>query len=106
MIDYNFLSQFKKPYRLVNTSRGKVLDSAALLRCIEEGKIMSAALDVLENEKINELNDGEQDRFNSLIENNRIFLSPHIAGWTHESKRKIAEVLLSRIQKIYQAPLL
>ena len=101
LIDYNFLSKFKKPYWLLNTSRGKVLDTAALVRGVEEGKIISAALDVLENEKINALNPKEQTVFNALIADNRIFLSPHIAGWTHESKRKIAEVLLAGIKKVY-----
>jgi len=101
LIDYNFLSNFKKPYWLLNTSRGKILDTAALVRSVEEGKIISAALDVLENEKINSLNAKEQTVFNSLLADNRIFLSPHIAGWTHESKRKIAEVLLAGIKKVY-----
>ena len=106
MIDYNFLSKFKKPYWLLNTSRGKVLDTSALITHISQGTITGAALDVLENEKITSLSPAETDIFNSLIEEKRIFLSPHIAGWTHESKVKIAQVLLAGITKIYQAPIL
>ena len=102
MIDRSFLGKFKKPIWLLNTSRGKVLDTSALLACIEEGQIISAALDVLENEKIGALNTREKEIFEQLIANERVFLSPHIAGWTHESKVKIAEVLLARIQKIYE----
>jgi D-3-phosphoglycerate dehydrogenase len=47
MIDYKFMRSFKKPYWLINTSRGKVLKTADLLKCLEEGKIKGAALDVL-----------------------------------------------------------
>lgn len=106
MLDFNFLNGFKKPYWLLNTSRGKVLDTSVLLACLAEGSITGAALDVLENEKINALSRQEQNIFNSLVADKRIFLSPHIAGWTHESKRKIAEVLLAGIQKIYQGRIL
>ena len=103
MIDYKFLSSFKKPYWLINTSRGKVLRTEDLLKCIAEKKILGAALDVLENEKISQLTETEQATFDKLTTNRQIILSPHIAGWTHESKRKIAEVLLARIHKIYAA---
>jgi len=99
-IDYEFLSSFSKPYWLINTSRGKVLRTADLLRCIDEGKIRCAALDVLENEKLTMLSDAEKIVFEKLKANQQIILSPHIAGWTHESKRKIAEVLLQRIRAI------
>ena len=101
MVDYSFLSSFKKPYWLINTSRGKVLRTADMIKCVEQGKIRSASLDVLENEKLSLLSQEEQKNFELLISNERIFLSPHIAGWTHESKRKIAEVLLAGIAKIY-----
>jgi D-3-phosphoglycerate dehydrogenase len=102
MINYDFLSSFKKPYWLINTSRGKVLQTSGLIKCLSEGKIKSAALDVLENEKIQALGPDEKRNLDSLIANNKVFLSPHIAGWTHESKLKIAEVLLAGILKIYR----
>jgi D-3-phosphoglycerate dehydrogenase len=101
MINYDFLNSFKKPYWFINTSRGKVLNTGDLLQCIASGKIKGAALDVLENEKIAALNDNEKRNFDLLVANNKVLLSPHIAGWTHESKRKIAEVLLAGIRKIY-----
>ncbi len=102
MVDYNFLSSFKKPIWFVNMSRGKVLRTEDMLRCIQQGKIISAALDVLENEKLHTLNPEEKKVFDALIAAKRVLLSPHVAGWTHESKRKIAETLLSKIRKIYQ----
>jgi len=100
MIDYAFLSSFKKPIWLINTSRGKVLRTADLLRALNEGKVIDAALDVFENEKLNSLNESEKKDFEELISENRILLTPHIAGWTHESKKRIAEVLLEKIRTI------
>ncbi|MES2619277.1 MAG: NAD(P)-dependent oxidoreductase [Bacteroidota bacterium] len=102
MVDYNFLSSFKKPIWFVNMSRGKVLRTEDMLRSIQQGKIISAALDVLENEKLHTLSPEEKKVFDALIADKRVLLSPHVAGWTHESKRKIAETLLSKIRKIYQ----
>lgn len=102
MIDYTFLSSFKKKFWLLNTSRGKVLRTAHLIRCIDEGRIYGAALDVLENEKLQTLNEEEQRIFEKLATDKRVLLTPHIAGWTHESKQKIAEVLLQKIRMLYQ----
>jgi D-3-phosphoglycerate dehydrogenase len=103
MIDYNFLSSFKKPVWFVNISRGKVLHTADLLRCLTEGKIKGAALDVFENEKLSTFTAAEKQVFDALLAEKRVLLTPHIAGWTHESKQKIAEVLLEKIRKVYQA---
>ena len=100
MIDYKFLSSFKKPYWFINTSRGRVLHTAALIKCLNEGKIIGAALDVLENEKLDRLSIAENKDFGELITDKRVLLTPHIAGWTHESKRKIAEVLLEKIRAL------
>jgi D-3-phosphoglycerate dehydrogenase len=101
MVDYAFLSSFKKPIWLINTSRGKVLRIGDLLRALKESKVIAAALDVLENEKLSSLNTEEQNIFQQLITNKNVLLTPHIAGWTFESKRKIAEVLLEKIRKLY-----
>ncbi len=101
MIDYKFLSSFRKPIWFINTSRGKVLRTEDLLRAISEGKVTAAALDVLENEKLNTLSESEKIVFEQLVSDNRILLTPHIAGWTHESKKKIAEVLLQKIRAIF-----
>ncbi|MBL0309880.1 MAG: hypothetical protein IPP77_09455 [Bacteroidetes bacterium] len=100
LIDYSFLSSFQKPYWFLNTSRGKVLKTKDLVRCLEEKKIIGAALDVLENEKLNTLNEEDKSVFEKLTADKRILLTPHIAGWTHESKQKIAEVLLEKIRRL------
>lgn len=101
MIDYNYLASFKKPFWVINTSRGKVLRTNDVLKCLQEGKIVGAALDVLENEQLNYLNIEEQGWLNGLIADNRVLLTPHIAGWTHESLRKIAETVLQKIRLLY-----
>ncbi len=97
MIGYAYLSSFAKPYYLLNTSRGICLNITDMLRCMAEGRIISTALDVLENEKLNTLTPPQQQWFNELIANRNILLTPHIAGWTVESKQKISEVLLQKI---------
>ena len=99
MVDEYFLNNFHKPIYLINTSRGKVLKTTALIAAIQSGKVKAAGLDVLENEKINHLN--EQDEwFDALVKDERIILTPHIAGWTVESKRKVAEVVIEKIRQL------
>lgn len=100
MVGDAFLNSFKKPIYLINTSRGKVLQTTALIDAIHSGKVKAAALDVLENEKISQLNGAEQQWFDALVKEDRIILTPHIAGWTHQSKRKIAEVVIDHIRSI------
>ena len=98
MADDAFFNSFKKPIYFINTSRGKVVKTTALVDAVRSGKVKAAALDVLENEKISQLNSDEQKWFDDLIKEKRILLTPHIAGWTHESKRKIAEVVIAKIR--------
>jgi D-3-phosphoglycerate dehydrogenase len=100
MIDDGFLNSFHKPIYLINTSRGKVLKTTALLAALQSGKVKAAGLDVLENEKLATLNADEQQWFDALCKENRVILTPHIAGWTVESKRKIAEVVLNKLRSI------
>lgn len=101
MIDEVFLSSFKKPYWLLNTSRGKVLNAAALVKALDSGKVLGAALDVLENEKLNTLTEKQKADLDALLNKPNVLITPHIAGWTHESKQRIAEVLLEKIRKTY-----
>ncbi len=98
MINYDFLASFKKKIWLINTARGKVLRTADLIRCLDEGNIRGAALDVLENEKLHTLSNEEKVVFQRLATHERVLLTPHVAGWTHQSKKKIAEVLLHKIK--------
>jgi len=103
MVNRNFLQSFKKSIYLINTSRGKVLSLADLLWSIEQGIVLGACLDVLENEKLSTYSNKEKEILNKLIDTNKVLFSPHVAGWTVESYRKISEVLSQKILKYYLA---
>ena len=81
---------------ILNASRGPVLQTAALIQNIKSGKVAYAALDVLENEKIDELNTIQQSEFDQLCEESKVLLTSHIAGWTEASYYKIAQVLAQK----------
>ncbi len=107
MIDDAFLSRFEKSIWLINTSRGKVLNTADLVKHVERGTVRGACLDVLEYEKISfEDLDASQlpEPFQYLIQSDRVILTPHIAGWTFESHQKIGEVLAHKICAVLNAP--
>ena len=95
-----FLSRFAKPIWLINTARGKNLETAALVRHLEKGTVRGACLDVLEYESVSfEKLDASQlpESFRYLIASDKVILSPHIAGWTFESHEKIARVLAAKM---------
>ena len=93
-----YLFHFKKPIVLLNASRGEIVNTKTVLKGLESGKISAAGLDVLEVEKFPAL--AEQEWFKELAESKKALLSPHIAGWTHESYRKISEVLAQKLQAL------
>ncbi len=95
-----FFSNFRKPFWFLNTSRGDVVDEAALVRHLQQRSIKGAALDVLENEKLYTLTLQQQTNFNYLASAPNVLLTPHIAGWTHESYIKINEVLVHKIKQL------
>lgn len=103
MVDESFFDCLKKPVYLINTSRGKVMKTTALLSALGSGKVKAAGLDVLENEKISDLNSEEKRWFEELVKNEQVLLSPHIAGWTFESKKKIAELVALKVREMDRA---
>lgn len=94
MISDRFVEQFAKPFYLINIARGEITSLAALVRGLESGKVRGACLDVLENEKLAKLTPDQQASFDYLRQSDRVVLTPHIAGWTHESYVRINEVLV------------
>lgn len=103
MVNDAFLSSFTKKIWLLNTSRGPVVDTAALMRALEHDRVIAAGLDVLEYESVSfEKLSADQlpEPFQQLRTSDRVLLSPHVAGWTHESHRKIAEVLAGKMAKV------
>ena len=93
-----YLFHFRKPIILLNASRGGIVNTKAVIDGLKNGKILAAGLDVLEVEKFPALS--EQPWFTELIENNKVILSPHVAGWSVESYRKISEVLAEKLKGI------
>jgi D-3-phosphoglycerate dehydrogenase len=103
MIDDEFISRFKKNIYIINTSRGKCLNTEDLVRNIKSGKVLGACLDVLEYEMVSfEGLDIKSlpEAFQYLAQSDKVMLSSHIAGWTHESNKKIAEILAGKILEI------
>jgi len=99
LVDDNFINNFEKDIYLINTARGKCINTKHLVAALENGKIKGACLDVLEYEETSFKN--LSTKMNSpnmkyLINSKKTILSPHIAGWTKESNLKIAKVLLNK----------
>ena len=100
MINEEFISNFKKPFYFVNTARGKSVVTKDLVEVMKTGKILGAALDVLEFEKssFEKLVASElPEEFQYLIQADNVVLAPHIAGWTHQSKVKLAKFIRDKI---------
>ncbi len=99
MIDLEFLRKFRKNITLINTARGKIVVLKDLLIALTEGKVIAAALDVLENENIKNFNPEDQAHFDELIKNPNVLLTPHVAGWSFESYEKINRILVQKISQ-------
>ncbi|HVV56458.1 MAG TPA: 2-hydroxyacid dehydrogenase [Mucilaginibacter sp.] len=98
LVNDEYLFHFRKPIFLLNTSRGKVVKTQAVLNGIKSGRILGAGLDVLETEKFPAL--GEQVWFEELKNSDRVLLMPHVAGWTFDSYRKISEVMAEKLSQL------
>lgn len=104
MVNTEFINQFAKSFWLINTARGKSVVTTDLVAALQSGKILGAGLDVLEYEKLSfeTLFEGEKpEAFDYLLQANNVLLTPHIAGWTIESKEKLAQVIVDKIIKMY-----
>lgn len=101
MIHTDFINQFQKPFWLINTARGKSVVTKDLVAALQSGKVLGAGLDVLEYEKSsfeNLFTNSLPVEFQYLTEANNVLLSPHVAGWTHESKIKLAQTIVDKIK--------
>ena len=100
LVNKKFIENFKKNIYLINTSRGKCINTTELVDCLKNKKILGACLDVLEYENtsfemLSDTKDNKEMQY--ILENKKVILSPHIAGWTYESNIKIAEILFKKI---------
>jgi D-3-phosphoglycerate dehydrogenase len=95
-----FFSRFAKPIIFINTARGKNTETAALVNAMKSGKVKGACLDVIEYEKMSLEgleNTKDADAMRYLVSSPHVVLSPHVAGWTHESYFKLSDVLAEKI---------
>ena len=100
LVNTEFINRFEKNIYIINTSRGSILKTSDLVLSLNEGKVLGACLDVLEYEGLSFENVKLPDEFKNLISMRNIVLSPHIAGWTHESSYKMANTLANKIASL------
>lgn len=103
VVNREFIAGFKKPFWLINTARGSAVVTKDLVQALQSNKILGAGLDVLEYEKSSfenlfESNEVPAD-FKFLIQSENVILTPHVAGWTIESKMKLAQTIVNKIKK-------
>ena len=107
MINTAFIEAFKKPFWFINTARGNSVVSEDLVKALQSGKILGAGLDVLEYEKSSFEQFFEDENlppaFVYLTQAKNVILSPHVAGWTQESKLKLAQTIVDKILAFYDA---
>lgn len=105
MVNKHFINSFTKPFYFINTARGKCAVTKDLVEALQSGKIIGAGLDVLEYEQSSFENlflDGQIPySFEQLLNQNNVILTPHIAGWTHQSKEKLAQTIVDKIKAKY-----
>lgn len=106
MVNTAFIQSVQKPFWFINTSRGNNVETADLVTGLQTGKVLGAALDVLEYEKLSFENifitDEKPAAFNYLLQAENVLLTPHIAGWTFESHQKLAQTIVDKILKFYK----
>lgn len=101
MVNSEFINNFRKPFWLINTARGKSVVTEDLVSALKSGKILGAGLDVLEYEKASFeslFNSAYPEAFEYLTNANNVLLTPHVAGWTVESKEKLAQTIVDKIK--------
>lgn len=98
MVNEDLISKMKKDFYLINTARGKNVETSAVVKAIKNGKIKGAALDVLEYEKSSfEHLETQNDDLDFLLTSDKVMVTPHIAGWTIQSKEKLAQYIVDKI---------
>ena len=102
LINKDFINNCKKPFFLINTSRGECLKTSDIVDGIKTGKILGACLDVIENESKSFDYLKTNSDFEYLKKSEKVILTPHVAGWSIESKLKLAQVVLEKIKVLYE----
>lgn len=102
LVNTTFINSFKKSFFLINTARGQSVVLEDLLKGLKNNKINGACLDVLalESPSFERFSYLDDPTFKSLSQYKNVLFTPHIAGWTHESKEKMALVILEKIKNM------
>ena len=104
LIDKDFIESCKKPFWLINTSRGDCVIMSDLIKGLKSEKVLGAGLDVIAFEKKSfeklSVNENDQSSLDYLNSSSNVILTPHIAGWTHESKMGLVKIALKKIKKL------
>ena len=104
MINEKFINQMQNPFWLINTARGKAVNTEDLVIAIKSGKILGAGLDVLEYESSSFYsisNDNKKNSSLTFLKNSKqVILTPHVGGWTLESHKKLSETILDKIRAL------
>ncbi len=115
MVNSTFIEAFAKPFYLINTARGKSVKTEDLVKALKSGRILGACLDVLEYEKASfesmfvtspvDTNKADKltrlpEPFQYIINSDKVILTPHVAGWSQESNKKMAQVILEKVKAL------
>lgn len=102
LIDETFIAEMKNDFYFVNTARGKNVKTKSLVEALQSGKVKGVCLDVLEYEKSSFENiEAENEDLKYLLNSEKAIVTPHIAGWTHQSKEKLAQFIVDKIVASY-----
>ena len=99
LVDDNFINNVKKPFILLNLSRGKIVDIQSVVKFLNSGKLIGFGADVLPIEPPSKSNEIDRKMLQKLFDFKNVILSPHIGGWTIESYERISQFLLAKILK-------
>jgi D-3-phosphoglycerate dehydrogenase len=101
MVNTNFITSFKHPFWLLNTARGSCVVTSDLVKALDSKKIRGAGLDVLEYEKSSfetVFSKETPPALSRLLKSDAVIFSPHVAGWTEESHRKLAQTIVDKFK--------
>ena len=104
LFNKEFIQKFDKPFWLINTSRGKIVNTHDLVDALNEKKILGAGLDVIdiESSSFNNIEKELNPYFNELINLKNVIITPHIAGWTFESNVKLSQIIIDKIKFLFK----